>query len=630
LPLVQILRARYLALIGILLLLAACNLRPSTPPTAIPGASALLVVEVLPEGSTVFINGEEMGQTPLEAELAPGHYVVRVEHEGYTALQEALDLVAGQEGMLSGELPPLAQSPVAPTPVVDDRTPAAPTRLLRPETPVTTPVLAVTATATRFLPDIQKEATATPPATATPVPVPFTATPIPATANSLPPTAVPTVTTYVITRTIATYPFRDFWREDRNADLNFPFFRFDRAAYLASNPRPTPQEYQVVVLENEYLRLTILPDVGGRLYEAIFKPTGHNEFYRNPVLKPSPWGPPEQGGWLAAGGMEWGLPVEEHGYEWGTRWGYIVLPRDEEVTVTVFDGGRDRLRALVDVTLAAGEARFTVRPRLENPTATTARFQFWLNAMLAPGAANRPSADLEFIFPVNQMTVHSTGDPRLPGPQQPISWPAHEGRDVSRLGTWRQWLGFFARPAAQGDFMGIYDHAADEGMIRVYPGDVARGAKGFGLGWGADAIPASEYTDDDSAYVELHGGLTPTFWDQAELAPGAAVDWTETWYPVAGIGGVVYADENGAVNLRAATDGLRVGLFPIAPAEGLLQVTLDGHAIFSQDVALRPDAPFNQVVKLPADAPAQARVRLTWTSVGGQVLMDHEREIALR
>ncbi len=586
------------------------------------------MVEVLPEGSTVFINGEEMGQTPLEAELAPGHYIVRVEHEGYTALQEALDLVAGQEGMLSGELPPLPQSPPAQTPIVDARTPFAPTRLLQPETPTTTPVVAVTATATRFLPDIQKEATATPPATATPAPL--TATPVPPTVTALPPTAAPTIATYIITRTIATYPFRDFWREDRNAALNFPFFRFDRAAYLASNPRPTSQEYQLVVLENEYLRLTILPDVGGRLYEAIFKPTGNNEFYRNPVLKPSPWGPPEQGGWLAAGGMEWGLPVEEHGYEWGTRWGYIVLPRDEEVTVTVFDGGRDRLRALVDITLAAGEARFTVRPRVENPTATTARFQFWLNAMLAPGAANRPSADLEFIFPVSQVTVHSTGDPRLPGPRQPISWPIHDGRDVSRLGTWRQWLGFFAWPAAQGDFMGVYDHAADEGMMRIYPGDVARGAKGFGLGWGADAIAAGEYTDDDSAYVELHGGLTPTFWDQAELAPGAAIDWTETWYPVAGIGGVVYADENGAINLRAEADGLRVGLFPIAPAGGLLQVMLEGHAIFSQDVALRPDAPFNQVVKLPADAPAQARMRLLWTGAGGQVLMDYEREMALR
>ncbi|MCC7353931.1 MAG: DUF5107 domain-containing protein [Anaerolineae bacterium] len=625
---VRVLRARYLALVGVILLLAACNPRPPAQPTVISGAPALLVVNVLPEGSTVFINGEEMGQTPLEAELAPGRYLVRVEHEGYTALQEELDLVAGQEGMLSGELPVAAGSPPARTPAVAVQTPVATTPPPQKETPAATPVPAVTATVTRFLPDVQKETTATPQASATPVP--GTNTPLPATATSLPPTAAPTIATYIITRTITTYPFRDFWREDRNAELNFPFLRFDRAAYLASNPQPTPQTYQLVVLENEYLRLTILPDVGGRLYEVIFKPTGNNEFYRNPVLKPSAWGPPEQGGWLAAGGMEWGLPVEEHGYEWGTRWGYIVLPREEEVTVTVFDGGRDRLRALVDITLAAGEARFTVRPRVENPTANTARFQFWLNAMLAPGAANRPSADLELVFPVDQMTVHSTGDPRLPGAKEPISWPVHDGRDISRLGTWQQWLGFFVRPAAQGDFMGVYDHAADEGMMRVYPSDVARGAKGFGLGWGANAIPASEYTDDDSAYVELHGGLTPTFWEQAELAPGAAVDWTETWYPVAGIGGVVYADENGAVNLRAEAGGLRAGLFPVASARGLLQVTLDGRTIFSQEVRLRPDAPFNQVVKLPADVPAQARVRLTWTDANGQMLMDYEREMTLR
>jgi hypothetical protein len=617
-------RVRYLALVGVLLLLAACNTRPpaSSSPTPIAGSPALLAVEVLPEGSTVYINSEEMGETPLDAELVPGRYVVRVVHAGYAPLQETIDLVAGQQGMLSGELAVATPSPANKTPV-GDKTPGAPTPRLQEETPAP----AATATTTRFLPDVQKEPTTV---TATVTPAPVNTTPAePTVDTSLTPATMATVATYIITETIATYPFKDFWHQEQNATLNFPYSRFDRAAYLASNPQPTPQDYPLVVLENDYLRLTLLPDVGGRLYQAFFKPTGHDEFYQNSVLKPSPWGPTEQGGWLAAGGMEWGFPVPEHGYEWATRWGYIVLPRDDEVTITVFDGGRDRVRALVDITLAAGESRFTVHPRVENPTAIAASFQFWLDAMLAPGGTNHTAADLEFIFPANQMTLHSTGDATMPPERQPFSWPVFNNRDLSLLGNWTQWLGFFENPAAQGNFMAVYNHSADEGMVRVYPSDVARGAKSFGLGWGANAIAPSEYTDDDSAYVELHGGLTPTFWDQAELAAGAAIDWTETWYPVAGISGLVYADENGAINLHKEAGGLRVGLFPVVPAQGVLQVLLDGQTIFSQDVTLKPDAPFNQVMALPAGAPTHARIRLTWMDASGQALMDYEQEMGL-
>jgi hypothetical protein len=40
-------------------------------------------------------------------------------------------------------------------------------------------------------------------------------------------------------------------------------------------------------MENAYLRVTLLPELGGRVYQMIFKPTNHNEFYQNPVIKPT-------------------------------------------------------------------------------------------------------------------------------------------------------------------------------------------------------------------------------------------------------------------------------------------------------------------------------------------------------
>ena len=178
------------------------------------------------------------------------------------------------------------------------------------------------------------------------------------------------VQVYETTLSIPTYPYAAFTDEVTSAEHGWTYRRFNRAAYEASNPQPLPWSYTAVVLENELLRITMLPDLGGRVYQVIFKPTGNNEMYENPVIKPSPWGPPEQGGWLAAGGIEWGLPVEEHGYVWGDPWGHITVPYDETRTgVTLFmPNQEDHLRAEVDVILRSGEAAFTLQPRITNPT----------------------------------------------------------------------------------------------------------------------------------------------------------------------------------------------------------------------------------------------------------------------
>ena len=161
---------------------------------------------------------------------------------------------------------------------------------------------------------------------------------------------VPSVTTgYRVTEiTLATYPYTAFQRSAVDSERNdYPVAVLDRAAYDASNPQPAPKKYRLLVLENRYLRLSILPDLGGRIYECTFKPTGNNEFYNNPVVKPTDWGPPSPpypagvNWWLAAGGLEWGFPVEEHGYEWSTSWGFDhVTPAQRRRDGYAFHPGR--------------------------------------------------------------------------------------------------------------------------------------------------------------------------------------------------------------------------------------------------------------------------------------------------
>lgn len=454
----------------------------------------------------------------------------------------------------------------------------------------------------------------------------------------MPPPPRPTTGYRVSQITLPTYPYADFLRTVNDPNLaEYPVSVLDRAAYDAANPRPTAKTYRLLVLENRYLRLGILPDLGGRIYECTFKPTGNNEFYSNPVVKPTQWGPPSPpypagaNWWLAAGGLEWGFPVEEHGYEFGTAWGFDhVTQPNGGVMVTLFTrSGPQKPYAVVDVILPPDTAYFVLRPRIVNPTGTAFRFKWWHNAMLAPGAANKPGPELRFIFPVSEVTIHSTGDPGLPAAGGPMPWPVVNGRDLSRLGNWAQWLGAFQRPAAQGNFMGVYDPVADEGMVRIYPSNIARGAKLFAMGWSA-AIGSDNWTDDGSGYVELHGGLMPTFDDWYELPPGGEVDWSEIWYPVARIGGLTAANDQGALALIPAGDRLKIGLFPTADMRGRLTVTLPGMAPLTRQVAIAPTLPFVQEVTLADTVPTQGAVAVTLVDVQGHTLFEWQGQAALR
>jgi hypothetical protein len=406
----------------------------------------------------------------------------------------------------------------------------------------------------------------------------------------------PPVSVTTTTITIPAHPLEQALERRYNATYNMYYYRLNRDLYDPNAP-PENRTFTLIVLENEWLKVSLLPELGGRVYQCIFKPSGHNMFYQNPVLKPSPWGPPEQGWWLAAGGMEWGLPVEEHGYEWGIPWGYEINPDAEGAAVTVWDStASDRLRARITVRLPSGAAYFTVTPRIENPTASGISYKFWLNAMLSPAGTNNLSPGLRFVLDADQVTVHSRGDNSLPGAWQAMSWPSYAGRDMSLISQWQGWLGFFQRPQAAGDFIAAYDEAADRGVVRVYPSEIARGSKGFGFGWSDKALPPSLYTDDDSAYVEIHGGVAPTFADSAYLAAGQHLEWAETWYPLIGLGGLVTANRDAALNLALRDNRATAGVAVSAPRSGLrleLRRRSDGALLFAQPLGtLSPGTPY--------------------------------------
>ena len=69
----------------------------------------------------------------------------------------------------------------------------------------------------------------------------------------------------------------------------------------------------------------------------------------------------------------------------------------------------------------------------------------------------------------------------ISGPDYRFSWPVYNGVDYSYLHNLDEWLGFFEYPQAAADFTGVYDHDSNEGVVRVFPSDVARGSKGLQL-----------------------------------------------------------------------------------------------------------------------------------------------------
>lgn len=430
--------------------------------------------------------------------------------------------------------------------------------------------------------------------------------------------------------TLPTYPYEDCLGPSQPGVAGVPYQPMNWTCWITAG-RPVSRTYTELVLSNEFLTVTLLPELGGRIYEMIFKPTGNNELYRNPVIKPTPWGPAEQGWWLAAGGIEWGFPTEEHGYLWGVPWHYGIQSDHDGVTVTVQDGiGVERPNISVDVHLPADRAVLEISPKIANPTADSADIKYWTNAMLAPGEVNSPTANLRFLFPGSHVLVHSSDDPDLPSPGELMDWPWYGGRDYSQLGNWDQWLGFFEYPQAHGPFAGVYDSAADEGVVRVFPSDVALGSKAYAHGW-SDPVPPFVWTDGGSGYVEIHGGLARTFWDSATLAPGQIIRWTETWYPVAGVGGVGVATEEAALRFEQNNGDLVMGLYVPSRKDNVDLQLWRRDYVLQDSWRISHIAPANPfAVEVPGQGTPLTELVLLAISEDGRVLASfpHEDQIA--
>jgi hypothetical protein len=250
----------------------------------------------------------------------------------------------------------------------------------------------------------------------------------------------------------------------------------------------------------------------------------------------------------------------------------------------------------VTISLRPQQASYQIAVQLANPTNQPATYQAWTNTMLAPGGSNHIPPNTSFDLPIEAAVLHSSADTALPQPHGVFSWPLYNGRDLSLYRNWSDYLGFFAQSTTQ-DWAAVYNGDAQEGMVRAFNRQQAPGLKLFAFG---PKFDRRTYTDDDSEYVEMWGGLQPSFWDNNILAPAATAGWEETWYPILGIGAPRAASASAALNV-ALLDGnrLRIAAAPSRPViGGQILVVRGGQVVFRYAANASPDKPL--IVEPPA------------------------------
>jgi len=415
----------------------------------------------------------------------------------------------------------------------------------------------------------------------------------------------------------------------RNIDL--PTYAYERALYVdeakAGHPYPllnngwgavNPQSYELIVLRNAYLEVELLPELGGRIYQIRYLPTDQTLLYNNRVIKPTNWGPPDQGWWLAVGGIEFCLPVDEHGYVTAEAWDARVDELDDgsaSVTMQYLEQTR-QVAVEVSITLRPGQAALELATRLTSQSDKAEPLQYWINAMVSPGK-HGVGPGLRFVLPGSQALVHSTGITGMPVAYEPFSWPVYQGRDLSSYGNWDSYLGLFM-PTRTADFVAVYDEDTDIGLVRAFPGAVANGVKLFGFGRGFDA---NLYTDDGSQYVELWGGWSPTFRDAGNLAPSASVFWRESWYPIVQMDGPTLANTQVALWAERSDDRLTLRVHSPGEQQAVLIIRQGEEELSRQPVALAPTRPLRLELGLRGNLAAATHVLLLRPT--GEIIIEH-------
>ncbi len=355
--------------------------------------------------------------------------------------------------------------------------------------------------------------------------------------------------------------------------------------------------YTMVYLENEYLRIGILPEIGGRVFEGVDKTNGYNFFYRQHVIKPALIG--LIGAWIS-GGIEWNIPHHHRASTFIPVQYSIEEGADGSRTVWVGELEiRHRMRWAVGYTLRPGKSYLEAQLRIVNRTPVA-------NTMLCfANVAVHVNENYQVLFPPG--TQYATFHAKREFTAWPFSTTKFAGADFTK-GVDVSWYknninanSFFAWNY-EDDFFAGYDHGKEAGLMSVADHHVAPGKKLWTWGIGPRGKAWDKIlTDEDGPYAELMvGAYSDNQPDYSWLQPFETKSFSLNWYPFRDIGGVKKANLDAAVNLDVADGTAKVG-FCTTSAHTSAVVTLRAgeKVLLREDVPIDPGKPFTRKIALP-------------------------------
>ncbi len=401
--------------------------------------------------------------------------------------------------------------------------------------------------------------------------------------------------------------------EEGSPDRNPPFDQFSGTRFNYPytlredlTGRRADHAWRAVYLENEYLKCSVLPDIGGHLYTCVDKISGQSMFYANPSIKKANIG--YRGAW-AAFGVEFNFPVSHNWvsmspvpYSYG---------RSDDGSAWVRVGNIDRnygMEWTVELVLRPGSTVFEEHVTLNNRSDVRHRFYWWNNAGL------EVKDDSRISYPMRFSAAHGFADVD--------TWPVDStGTDLSIIRN--QIYGPVSRfvYGSREPFMGVWRPDTRTGTVHYADYGALPGKKVWSFGADADGLDwRKALSDNNSAYVEVQAGLFRNQETYAFLDPRQIIRFAEYWMPVRGIGGISRANLAGVVHLSRSGDTLNVGLNVNRAYPGATVRILNGdRAVAEEKADLAPVHTWMKDVHPASSALYTVEVR----DGGGAVILRH-------
>jgi len=379
--------------------------------------------------------------------------------------------------------------------------------------------------------------------------------------------------------------------------------------------------YTALFIENRYIKVMILPELGGRIQMAYDKLRESHIFYYNRVIKPALVG--LTGPWIS-GGIEFNWPQHHRPSTYYPTEFLIEENPDGSKTVWCNEVERMfRLKGMHGVTLYPDKAYIEVKVKVYNRTPFPQTFLWWANPAVAVDDAYKS------VFPpdVNAVFDHGKRDvssfPIATGVYYKHDYS--EGVDISRYANIPVPTSYMAI-RSDYDFVGGYNEKSNEGLLHVANHHISPGKKQWTWGNG-DFGKAWErnLTDEDGPYIELMTGVyTDNQPDFAWLQPYEEKAWSQYFMPYVEVGHVKNATKDVIANLEVEEDTATVIVYGTSEMKELKLALMDerGELIFNKSITLSPEAPFRKVITLVGREAEMVSLRIT--SADGRVLLEYD------